>query len=198
MKKVFLLLLLVCGVSWAQESFEVYNSSYFKKDYTITISQKEDKTVSFYLQTNSMDKLSKNAMIILNSENLEEFKSFVLSLKDTYTKWYKTAVDNKVAELSKEVEYKKLSFNSAFLYGKWNFDFSTSLSAKFRVVNNQYLMIIQSDALESSNNQFIKSDGFVIVFNSEKEFDDLLLKLDNNKALAFFDVKKSKDDLFKN
>jgi hypothetical protein len=199
MKKIlFLSFLFLFNYSlFSQNKFETYNSSYFNKDYSISIAENDNKSIDFYIQVSSMDKISKDATLLINSKNLEEFKSFIIDIKETYKKWCQTATENKVAELNKNVEYKKLSYTSAFLYGKWHFDFSTDISANFRIINDKYLMIVKSDQLNASGNQYIKSDGFVIVFNSEKEFDDFLSKLDIAKATNFFAEKISKEDLFK-
>jgi hypothetical protein len=182
----------------AQDKFDTYNSSYFNTNYDISISNDDKNSIKFWIMCSSMDKLSKQSLLLLNFDELAKFKTFVSSLKNTYSNWKKTAIDNKVTDLSKEVEYERLNFPSAFQYGKWHFDFSTNISAKFKIVDGKYLMIIKSDGLEASNNKYIKSDGFVIVFSSETEFDALLTKLDSNKALEYFNNKKSKEDLFKN
>jgi len=199
MKKIILLILLFSSIlTYSQEKFDSYNSSYFKKDFPILIAEKNDKSIQFYIDVNSMDKSSKTAMLVLDSKSIDEFKTMVLSLKDIYIKWKKTAVDNKVTELDKAVEDKRISVTSAFNYGKWNFDFSTQLTAKFKIINNIPLMIIESDGLESSSNKFIKSDGFVIVFALDNEFDALVSKIDLTKANDYFAKKSGKEDLFKN
>lgn len=103
-----------------------------------------------------------------------------------------------MTDLDKKIEYKKLNYSGAFLYGKWNFDYSVNISARFRIINDKYLLIIDSDALQSSSNQFIKSDGFRFVFNSTQEMDELINGLDMEKVNAFYADKNGKEDLFKN
>lgn len=91
-----------------------------------------------------------------------------------------------------------MNYRGAFLYGKWNFDYSVNLSTRFRIINDKYLLIIDSDALQSSSNQFIKSDGFRFVFSSAQEIDELINGLDIEKVKEFYSAKNGKEDLFKN
>lgn len=199
MKKITsFLFILICINTFSQSKFETYNSSYFSKDYQISIAEEKNGSVSFYLDCSSIDSSSKDATLIIAEKELPEFLEFIISLKETYKKWTTTAIENKVTELSKDVEYKQLKYSSGFTYGKWNFDFSTYLTAKYRIINDKHLMIIKSDPLQSSSNQFIKSDGFVIAFSTESEFSDLITKLDIEKARKIFADKKSKEELFKN
>lgn len=106
--------------------------------------------------------------------------------------------ENKVTELDKNIEYKKLTYSAAFTYGKWNFDYSVNLTTRFKIINGKYLLIIDSDELQSSSNQYIKSDGFRFVFSSAQEIDELVTGLNINLVTDFYNKKNSKDDLFKN
>ena len=40
------------------------------------------------------------------------------------------------------------------------------LKTLFKIIHGKYLLIIDSDELQSSNNQYIKSDGFIFVLLS--------------------------------
>lgn len=135
---------------------------------------------------------------MLKNKEVPEFIEFLSSIKDTFLKWKQTAIENKVTELDKKIEYKNLNYRGAFLYGKWNFDYSVNLSARFRIINDKYLLIIDSDPLQSSSNQFIKSDGFRFVFNSAQEVEELINGLDIAKVKEFYADKNGKEDLFKN
>ena len=79
-----------------------------------------------------------------------------------------------------------------------NFDFSVNLKARYKIVNEKYLLIIDSDGLQSSSNQYIKSDGFRIVFSSIQEIDELVSGLDFKLVDEFYNKKKGQEDLFKN
>ncbi len=136
-------------------------------------------------------------MLVLEESNLSDFTNYLDSLKVTFTKWKKTAIDNKVQDLDKEISKLKPSFTSAFSYGKWQFDFSTNLSSSFNILKGTISVRIESDALVASSNQYIKSNGFVFVFSSEEEFTQLKNALNLVKAKEFFDKKQKEADLFK-
>ena len=136
--------------------------------------------------------------MILKNKDVPEFINFLNSIKETYSKWSLTAKENKVTELDKNIEYKKLTYSAAFTYGKWNFDYSVNLTTRFKIINGKYLLIIDSDELQSSSNQYIKSDGFRFVFSSAQEIDELITGLNINLVTDFYNKKNSKDDLFKN
>lgn len=182
-----------------QEKIATYNSSYLSKNFEIQAGKLNEKgDFDYYIDCFSADTSSSKASLMLKSKQTPEFIEFLSSIKETFLKWKQTAIENKVTELDKKIEYKKLNYCGAFLYGKWNFDYSVNISARFRIINDKYLLIIDSDALQSSSNQFIKSDGFRFVFNSSQEIDELINGLDIEKVKAFYADKNGKEDLFKN
>lgn len=184
---------------FGQEKIAIYNSVYLSKNFDIeAVKPNEKGDFDFYIDCFSADRSSSKASLMLKSKEVPEFIAFLSSIKETFLKWKQTAVENKVTELDKKIDYKNLNYRAAFLYGKWNFDYSVNISARFRIVNDKYLLIIDSDALQSSSNQFIKSDGFRFVFSSAQEVDELINGLDIEKVKAFYTDKNGKEDLFKN
>lgn len=199
MKKLLLSTLLLSGlVGFSQEKIGNYNSLYFSKNFDITASKPDAKgEFSYYIDSSSKDATSKQVSLILTNKDVPEFIEFLNSIKETYSKWSLTAVENKVGELDKNIEYKKLTYSAAFSYGKWNFDYSVNLKTRFKIINGKYLLIIDSDELQSSSNQYIKSDGFRFVFSSAQEIDELVKGLNINLVTDFYNKKNSQDDLFK-
>jgi hypothetical protein len=200
MKKLLLCTLLLSAlVGFSQEKIANYNSLFFSKNFDITASKPDAKEeFSYYIDCSSKDTSSKQASLILKNKDVPEFINFLNSIKETYSKWSLTAKENKVTELDKNIEYKKLTYSAAFTYGKWNFDYSVNLTTRFKIINEKYLLIIDSDELQSSSNQYIKSDGFRLVFSSTQEIDELVSGLNINLVTDFYNKKNSKDDLFKN
>ena len=200
MKKLLLCTLLLSAlVGFSQEKIANYNSLFFSKNFDITASKPDAKgEFSYYIDCYSKDTSSKQASLILKNKDVPEFINFLNSIKETYSKWSLTAKENKVTELDKNIEYKKLTYSAAFTYGKWNFDYSVNLTTRFKIINGKYLLIIDSDELQSSSNQYIKSDGFRFVFSSAQEIDELVTGLNINLVTDFYNKKNSKDDLFKN
>ena len=109
---------------------------------------------------------------------------FLNETKELYFKWKQTAIENKVVELNKSVESKKVVLGVGFHYGSWHFDFSANITARFKIINGAYLMLIESDKLVASDNQYISNKGMVIAFSSEKEFDDFIKVFDKNLHVA--------------
>jgi hypothetical protein len=187
------------GNVFGQEKIATYNSAYLSKNFEIQAGKPNEKgDFDYYIDCFSSDSSSSKTSLMLKNTQAPEFVEFLSSIKETFSKWKQTAIENKVTELDKKIEYKKLNYSGAFLYGKWNFDYSVNISARFRIINDKYLLIIDSDALQSSSNQFIKSDGFRFVFNSAQEIDELINGLDIEKVKEFYADKNGKEDLFKN
>jgi hypothetical protein len=200
MKKLLLSTVLIFSlVGFSQEKLAKYNSLYFSKNFDISASKPDAKEeFSYYIDCSSKDSSSKQASLILKNKDVPEFVEFLNSIKETFNKWTITAKENKVTELDKNIDYKKLNYSAAFVYGKWNFDFSVNLTTRFKIINGKYLLIIDSDELQSSSNQFIKSDGFRIVFSSTNEIDELINGLNVNLVTDFYNKKNGQEDLFKN
>lgn len=200
MKKLLLCAVLLVGyVGFSQEKLAKYNSLFFSKNFDISASKPDAKEeFSYYIDCSSKDSSSKQASLILKNKDVPEFVEFLNSIKETFNKWTITAKENKVTELDKNIDYKKLNYSAAFVYGKWNFDFSVNLTTRFKIINGKYLLIIDSDELQSSSNQYIKSDGFRIVFSSVQEIDELINGLNVNLVTDFYNKKNGQEDLFKN
>lgn len=192
-------LLLLSMLGYGQEKLAKYSSLFFTNSYDISASKPDTKgEYSYYIDCSSKDTSSKTVSLILKNKEVPEFIEFLNSIKESYTKWTLIAKENKVTELDKNIEYKNLIYSAAFMYGKWNFDFSVNLKARYKIVNEKYLLIIDSDGLQSSSNQYIKSDGFRIVFSSIQEIDELVSGLDFKLVDEFYNKKKGQEDLFKN
>lgn len=183
---------------FGQENLTSYNSSYFSKKYDVMVSRPDVKgKFSYYVDCYTYDTGSRNINLIIKNEEVESFVSFLNDVKGLYLKWKQTAIENKVAELDKSVESKKVTLGVGFYYGSWHFDFSANISARFKIIKGSYLMLIESDKLVASDNQYITNKGMVIAFSSEKEFDDFIKVFDKNLVDNFFNSKSSKESLFK-
>jgi hypothetical protein len=192
-------LLLLSMLGYGQEKLAKYSSLFFTNSYDISASKPDTKgEYSYYIDCSSKDTSSKMVSLILKNKEVPEFIEFLNNIKESYTKWTLIAKENKVTELDKNIEYKNLTYSAAFMYGKWNFDFSVNLKARYKIVNEKHLLIIDSDGLQSSSNQYIKSDGFRIVFSSIQEIDELISGLDFKLLEEFYNKKKGQEDLFKN
>lgn len=198
MKKVLVLIVLVAQFGFGQENLTSYNSSYFSKKYEVMVSKPDAKgNFTYYVDCSTYDTGSKNLSLLLKNTEVDEFVTFLNEIKAIYIKWKQTAIDNKVVDLDKQADSKKITLGVGFHYGSWHFDFSANISARFKIINNKYLMLIESDKLVASNNQYITNKGMVIALSNEKEFDDLIKVFDKSLTDNFFEKKNTKEELFK-
>lgn len=199
MKKVVLLFVFASQFGFGQENLTSYNSLYFSKKYDVMVSKKNDKgKFSYYIDCSTYDTSSKTVNLIVRNDEVDKFITFINETKEIYSKWKQIAIENKVDALDRPVDLKKVILGAGFYYGKWHFDFSINISARFKIINNKYLMLIESDKLIASDNQFITNKGLVIAFSEEIEFDDFIKVFDKTLIDNFFKKENSKEDLFKN
>ena len=201
-KKLFFLGgLLLPLLSFSQTDYTNYEMSYFEKKniYKIQVSEDKQALDRVWIDAFSMDGTSKEGSLIIDAKKLEGFKEYLNFAKAKYLEWEKTAKENNVKELDKEIEFdgKRQFYSAAFSYGKWHFDYSVPLKYRFKIVDGKYLLIISTGELNSSSNQFIDSDGIVIVFSNENEIQEFIDKLNVAKMEEIFKNNTKKDDLFK-
>jgi hypothetical protein len=198
MKKVLVLIVLVAQFGFGQENLTSYNSSYFSKKYEVMVSKPDEKgKFSYYVDCSSYDSGSKPVNLIVRNNEVESLINFITETKVLYLKWKQTAIENKVVELDKQVESKKVVLGVGFHYGSWHFDFSANITARFKIVSNKYIMLIESDKLVASDNQYITNKGMVIAFSDDKEFDEFIKIFDKSLVENFLNSKNSKESLFK-
>ncbi|MBX2931996.1 MAG: hypothetical protein KF781_08635 [Chitinophagaceae bacterium] len=186
--------------SKAQEKFTTYDNTYVEKSYDIQISAKEKEKFTLYIDAMSFDKMHEKGGISIDQKQHQEFLNALSEAKLKYEEWVKTAKDNNVKELSKSMTIKSKA-GGYFLYGsKWNFQFLVNLKFDFRILESKgetkYLLLVKTGELQSSSNQFMKVDGFALVFSSSTEIDDFVKAISTEKITEFTN-KPKKDDLFK-
>lgn len=199
MKKIALLLLLIPIIGFSQEKIDSYFNSAANETFDISIGKaNKNEVFTYYFDCKSVDFNSKQSVIFIESNKINDFIDYINYLKDIHTKWSQTATENNVSELIKDIEYKNIPVRVAFSYGDWQFS-STTLKATFKILQGKhYIIINNSRRLVSATNQFMKSDGFMFSFNKAEDFQDIIEKLNNNESFKILNDIKAKDDLFKN
>jgi len=199
MKKITLIIaVLLTLLGYSQEKYTSYESVYYEKEFNIDVSEKND-FYSFWIDAYSIDSRSKKVSLKVSEKLLPNFIDLLKKSKSKFIEWTKVAKENKIDDLNKKVEFKSKKYTVAFLYGDWQYDYKVKLVATYLITENRYIMLIENEYnLQSSSNQFIKSDGFQIVFEAEKEFDEFISKMDIEKAKGKIYNKEKKDELFKN
>lgn len=184
----------------AQSNFTQFTMSYFSEntEYDIMISEKNKALDKIYIDAYSIDTSSKKGTFIIEAKKLDNFKKFLLEAKAKYNEWTVTAKENNVTDFDKDIPYGGQNLYAAgFVYGEWHFDFSVTPKARFRIVDGKYLLIIDSQKLQASDNRYIDSKGILLVFNSDKEIQDLINKLDVENMNTLINKESSKESLFK-
>ena len=198
MKKLMTLAIFTLNiiVAAAQEKIDSYKSNYFEKIYNVEVSKLDKKGgFTYYIQVAPQDD-TKKISIMLESSDQPKFLTELNEAKAVYEKWVNTAKSNNVNELSKDISVKFSHVGAAFTYGEWKFDFYVTIKPRFKIMEGKHLLILQSDELIASSNQFMKCDGFLLVFESITEIDEFIKAIDMGKALDFLKKKSSKEELF--
>ena len=204
MKNTFNVLCLVFGVligfsSHAQESFSSYENSYIGNSYPIQIASKDKEKFTLYIDAMSLDATHKIGGIMINEKKYQEFLDAINEAKVKYEEWIKTAKDNNINQLYKQMSIKSRA-DAYFLYGtKWNFQFDFYLTYDFKIMENKgeikYLLLVNTDELKSSSNQFMEVRGVTLVFTSIKEIDTFVSLIAKDKIEEFIN-KPKKEALF--
>ena len=197
--KVMMMTLMMCLVtivSFGQEKYTTYDNLYIEKTYEVSISHKDNGKYTLYVDMTSVDKLSKIGGVMITEKEHELFLSTLNEAKVKYTEWINTAKENNVTDLNKLMAY-TVKVGGFFLYGsKWNFQFFVNLTFAFITVDGKNLLIVSTGKLTSSSNQYMTHDGFVFIFQNEKEIDDFINILSVDKVKEFMNKPKL-TDLFK-
>jgi D-ribose pyranose/furanose isomerase RbsD len=202
MKK--LLLLLTCAFAFtagmnAQDPISLFGMNYFDTseqiDYETSAGEPDtDGEFSYYIDMYSTE--DRAVSLIVTSKNASKFISLLTQFKTKFINWDSTAVANNITDLNKTIKTEKLKLKSAFLYGDWQFDYSVNLEATFKHINAKPVLIVRTGELQSSSNQFMKTDSGIWVFNSAEEIQTLIDTIDSVAVKNHFDKKNSKKDLF--
>ena len=196
---VLITILISISVS-AQEKFLTYDNTYANKNYDINLSIKDNNKFTLYINAMSLDKLHENGGFMVYDKDYPEFIDALNQAKLKYEEWVKTAKENNVTKLSKEIKIKS-KVAGFFLYGSdWHFQFRVKLTFTFKILEiggeTKYLLIVRTGKLKSSSNQFMDVDGFVLVFSSDSEISEFVNAISLDKINEFRNKPKS-EDLFK-
>lgn len=201
MKKILLIITLFTSIiSFGQEKFTTYKGTYVETPYNIDISVKDYPKFTLYIDALSLDDLHDKGGFMVDDDKHQAFIDALNQAKSKYEEWYTVAKENNVTELIKPM---KIDLRTAayFMYGnKWQFDYGVFPTFYFKIVKNErglkHLLIVRSEELTSSSNEFMEVDGFAFIFSSADEIDDFISKISQEKIDEFVNKPKA-DDLFK-
>ena len=185
--KNFILMALMCFAVtqvFSQEKMGTYSQAYADKSFDVSISGDSTK-FSLWVDMYSMDATTKSGGVKLDNKNIDSFTKLLNDAKLKYSEWTAVAKENNVTELSKDMVFTS-KVSGFFSYGKWQFDYTVTLTSRFKIVNNKYLLIIDTGEMISSSNEFMKTDGFSFVFSNVNEIDNLLSLVSNSEIKSYF------------
>ena len=198
MKKiVFLLCVIFSCNTFAEDKISEYYSSIWKETYRIEASQPKNGKFEFFIYCHSFDAIHKKVGFSINSKDVEDFTSNLLSVKSKFLEWGKTAQQNNVDEYSKEFDIRFKSVDAFFLYGsEYKFAFNIRLKPKFMIIKGKPYAVFNSGKLVASSNRFMDVKGFSLVFSNADEFDEFIKALDVDNVLNKDSKEKQLDTLF--
>lgn len=203
MKKLFtFILILFCGQLSAQDKFATYESDFFKKTHEIQISSEKEGKYKLYIDITSTDRVHEKVGLILNQKTHPKFISSLNTAKLKYAEWCKTAKENNVDDLDKQMDIKNGWVDGYFQYGNdWHFDYMVGLTFEFKVSKTEadeilYLLIVRTTKLTASDNRFMDVDGGILVFKAEKEIEEFVSTMSLEKIAAYASRPKA-SELFK-
>lgn len=194
-----LLMILGLGVN-AQEKFTTYDNTYIGKPFEIDISIQENNQFNLYIYALSLDAIHETGGFLVSDKNYLGFINALTAAKSKYVEWIQTAKANNVTELDKLIPA-SCRLAGYFMYGNdWQFQFLVNPTFNFKIIERngsiEYLLLVRTGELESSSNQFMDVDGFVLAFTSEKEIQTFLDSISMDKIKEFMNKPKV-EDLFK-
>lgn len=187
---------LLSGTSLAQDKIGSYEMKYFSKSFDISAGSNGD----FYIQATNLDSKDGDAGLIVDKKDVEGFKATLNAAKEKFTEWSEVATQNGVTELSKEIPVNGKSMSYYWAYGsKVRFSFNRSLTYKFVIFekSGKHVLLLTSGELVASDNQFMKTPGIALAFESAIEVEALAKSIDPVAAATHFESKAKDKDLFK-
>lgn len=198
----FLAILLTPFLGLSQEKYANYFNSYIDKEYEISVSFKDGK-LGLYIDMLGFDAIYDEGGISLDDKSYPGFIDNLKAAKAKYEEWTNVAKENNVRDLTKSIEIKPQVITGYFKSARnYNFDFSVRPTFGFRILDDEkglrHLLIIRTGELQDSSNEYIKADGFALVFTTLDEVDEFLELISMEKLQEFKNKTANKSDLFKN
>ncbi len=198
MKKLLLSLILFCTFQLlrAQDKVGEYSMSYYQSKPTYAVNYAKDG--SYYVYAAPLKGNYEGGMVIANKD-VEKMREVFLTARDKFVEWSSVARQNSVTKLTKEMELPQLRLQYYWRFGSnWYFDFNQIPVFRFMVFEDgSHFLTVSSGKLQSATNQFIDSDGFLMVFSSAEEVNEFLACFDPERIKQVQEAKQATEELFK-
>jgi hypothetical protein len=201
-KSILFLAVAVATISaQAQETMGSYSTQKGSNKHDIRYSVSDDGSYFLYVGADETEPAGMDGGFMIESENHAAFIEAIKGARATYVKWTEIAKANNVKEAYTEIDNTS-TIGGYFYYGdEWNFQFAAKPTFTFLVFEGQtgvkQMLVLETNALVASDNKYITSDGYQIIFHNAAEVDAFL----NAISLKLVQETLSKPktaDLFKN
>lgn len=199
MRKLLLcsLFLSFFSLTHAEKKVSEYYSSYFNETFDIEASAPKKGAFQFFIYCKSKD--NHQTGFSIPSKDVPGFINSLNELKVKFVDWSKTAEENNIRDFDKSFGIKFRPVDTFFTYGNDRYlSHSVEMNPYFKVTeNSDRLAIFNSSKLTASDNRFMTVAGFILVFKSVEDIDNLINALDMNAALKNKTRNSEIDRLFK-
>ena len=195
MKKIIMLLLLVPLITSSQKKYSSFNVSTEQMDVAVVVDGESKGNVYMDYEDDGSAAISFDA-----EADRKLFTDFVKTTFNKFKEWRKTAIENNVKELLKEIESGDFGNTIAFRYGsKWKFSFGahTIKASMFITKSGDVYYLLTFPEVEASDNQFMTNDKVNWIISEEKNINSLITALSPEKVNEFINNSSNKEDLFK-
>lgn len=184
----------------AQTLFASYNNTYIQKSYDIEISLEENDEFFLYIYALSLDDICDNGGFLIKDVKHEEFINALIEAKLKYQEWTEVAKTNNIKDFDKDMKINSEVSGYFSYFDEWHIQLHVFLTFNYRIYetngNTKYILIIRTEKMQSSKNQYIDVDGFALVFTSADEIQEFVELISMDKINEFKNKPKA-DDLFK-
>lgn len=193
MKKILLLILFYSLSINAQMKLGDYNLRISGKTYDINLTQKK----FIMIDVPSSDQLSKEIYFKLSFSKAKGFIERMTEAKNKFAEWKLTSEKNNVKDFHKKLNINMGSFDMVFNYGHYYSVNNVDLEAEMLINEyGTYLLINNKRRLVAEDNQFIKTDGFLLTFSNVEEIQKFIDAISISKAEEMFKNNRDSDKLF--
>jgi hypothetical protein len=190
--------------SFAQEKFATFAMVPGTRTFEVLISGTSENDFKLWIDGYSVDKTyKKDVGFYISDKNYNQFVIQMMEAQIKYEEWKNVAIENNItADFDREMKTKLPRVTCYFrTYSDYHFDYSYYPKSSFRVVDleglTEYWLGLYYFGLKSSSNEYIKHDGFTMIFSSKEMIEDFLSAISYEKIVMYFQEKQNKGDLFK-
>lgn len=199
MKKIILLLLFsslsIALFAQSRESF--YHLESFNKSFEVKVSNADGDYFEFEICCPSFD--GRETGLILRKPDVPSFVERLNEMKNKFSEWSKTAIENEVLNFQKRMDIDFNPIKVFFIYGDdYHYAYGVKLYTLFFVNEKGTPMIsILTGNIVAQDNMFMKSKGIALVFLSNQEIDNFIRTLNTDDIVKTSKPKEELDKLFK-